>query len=222
MCQARSVSARGQLILATTRLLREQSFADLSVAAIAREAQVPVGTVYQRFPSKQDLLWAAGDRFLQDLELRLCRLRPGSTAAPGTVGARETAGRKYTSGLEVGLLVKCVYGAMAARPGVAIALLADTRRDQLPASLAARLDTFRSRAATLLDAATLPGDAAGADHLLAVRVILTQCREEISLPAAQRSARFTSLLAAAVRALLVRAARAPRSRTSGRDRPGRG
>lgn len=54
--QQRSRHALERIVDATLELLRENRFEDIAVAEIARQAGVAVGTVYNRFPSKHQLL----------------------------------------------------------------------------------------------------------------------------------------------------------------------
>ena len=54
--QARSRTVMNNIVNATLALLRRQRFEDISVADIARRSGVAVGTVYTRFPGKDQLL----------------------------------------------------------------------------------------------------------------------------------------------------------------------
>ncbi|MGE0623480.1 MAG: TetR/AcrR family transcriptional regulator [Pseudomonadales bacterium] len=62
--QARS-RERVELILEATReLLREKGFPDITTNAIARQASIPVSSVYQYFPNKQAILVALYEDYL--------------------------------------------------------------------------------------------------------------------------------------------------------------
>lgn len=55
--QARSRKSLERIYAATNRLLEKRSFDRLTVAEIADGSGVAVGSIYQRFGSKDDLLW---------------------------------------------------------------------------------------------------------------------------------------------------------------------
>ena len=60
--QDRAIATRERLLDALENLLRTTSINDLTVAAIAAEAEVTTGAIYRRFADKQALLQAASER----------------------------------------------------------------------------------------------------------------------------------------------------------------
>ena len=54
--QRRSRAALARIVEAAEHLLRTNSIADFSMAAVAEAAGMPVGNIYRRFRGKDDLL----------------------------------------------------------------------------------------------------------------------------------------------------------------------
>ena len=63
--QDRSVRTQQALIDALVKLLREQSFDEITVAQIASEAGLTTGAIYRRFKDKRSLLEGAFERFYE-------------------------------------------------------------------------------------------------------------------------------------------------------------
>jgi len=66
--QRRSRQTRDKLLNALEDLLKEQDFADISVAAIAAKAGVSAASIYRRFDSKQGFIPVLFDLYLKRLE----------------------------------------------------------------------------------------------------------------------------------------------------------
>lgn len=66
--QQRSRDALLRIYGATNRLLDEAPFDRITMAQIAGAADVSVGSIYQRFGSKDDLLWALYEIYLSEAE----------------------------------------------------------------------------------------------------------------------------------------------------------
>lgn len=64
--QARALETERKLLDALMRLLANKSFAELTVAELAREAGVTTGAIYRRFENKEDVLRAAVSRYVLD------------------------------------------------------------------------------------------------------------------------------------------------------------
>ncbi|WP_296619107.1 TetR/AcrR family transcriptional regulator [Rhizorhabdus sp.] len=83
--QQRSRAALERIVAAAMKLFAERGFEATPVSAIAAEAGVPVGTVYQRFASKSALLQTVieGFRALRMHEIEaLCRSAQDSSVTP--------------------------------------------------------------------------------------------------------------------------------------------
>ena len=83
--QQRSRDALGRIIVAAVKLLSERGFDATRVADVAREAEVPVGTVYKYFADKNALLGALVDgyrRCRMDEIRALCTSPEAMTASP--------------------------------------------------------------------------------------------------------------------------------------------
>lgn len=74
--------SRERLILAARRLFHEQGFAATGVATILREAGVNSGSLYHHFPSKQALLEAVLDHYLEQLRPEVINPVEEETADP--------------------------------------------------------------------------------------------------------------------------------------------
>ena len=68
--QERSKRTQAAIIAALDRLLREKSFEDVTVAEIASEADVSVGSVYRRFENKEALIPVLFELYMQRIEER--------------------------------------------------------------------------------------------------------------------------------------------------------
>lgn len=66
--QARSRAALQKLLTAAEQVLAEQGLESFTVAAVASQAGMSVGTIYRRFDGKEQLLHAVKDRLLTQLE----------------------------------------------------------------------------------------------------------------------------------------------------------
>jgi AcrR family transcriptional regulator len=69
--KARTGNKRQALILAARALLSEKHFEDVTIPAIAREANVAVGTFYLYFKSKTELLEAISNQFQEDIQVAI-------------------------------------------------------------------------------------------------------------------------------------------------------
>src|SRR5215216_5972420 len=70
-----------ELIAATAhRLFRERGFDAVSVAEVAREAEVAEKTVFNYFPTKEDLFYSRLESFETELLAAIREREPGETA----------------------------------------------------------------------------------------------------------------------------------------------
>jgi len=65
--QARSIERVTLILDATATVMRRDGVSAVTTAAIAREAQIPVGSVYQYFPNKQAIFLALYSAYLDDI-----------------------------------------------------------------------------------------------------------------------------------------------------------
>jgi AcrR family transcriptional regulator len=72
--QERSRDSFERVLAATESLLEEHLFEDVSIAEIAKRADVAVGTVYQRFPSKETFIPVLFERHNAAIGGRVARL----------------------------------------------------------------------------------------------------------------------------------------------------
>jgi AcrR family transcriptional regulator len=66
---------------AARRLFSERGFEDVTVAEVAREADVSVGTVFNYFPTKEDLFYSPMEAFEAELVAAVARRKPGQSVA---------------------------------------------------------------------------------------------------------------------------------------------
>lgn len=65
MAAPRNDDIKNKILESATKLLRERSFTDISIADIAQQAGVTKGSVYYYYNSKEDLLYDIADGYLQ-------------------------------------------------------------------------------------------------------------------------------------------------------------
>jgi AcrR family transcriptional regulator len=94
--QERSREKRTHLKAAALALFGEKGYESTSIEDVARRAKLPVGTVYQHFRSKRQLLLVLMDELLEGLS-RL-DLRPATAANPRE-GIRELLSRAFSHDL---------------------------------------------------------------------------------------------------------------------------
>jgi len=79
--QKRSRESLQRIYEATNKLLQDTSFDHLTVSEIAETANVAVGSVYQRFRSKDDLLWTMYGAYLDEADERARAMIDGNSDA---------------------------------------------------------------------------------------------------------------------------------------------
>ena len=62
---------QSQILDATSKLLEERSFADISLSGIAQAAGISKGTLYYYYKSKADILFDIADRYFKNMADRL-------------------------------------------------------------------------------------------------------------------------------------------------------
>lgn len=77
--QVRSRETLGRIYDATNELLDENDFSKVKMVDISARAGVTIGSIYQRFGSKNDLLWWIYEAYLDDATMRLDTLFSGAT-----------------------------------------------------------------------------------------------------------------------------------------------
>ena len=77
--QKRAIATREKILDGLERLLERREFEVMSIAELAREAGVAVGSVYSHFKDKDALLPALLDRQLNRVEARIAELREHGT-----------------------------------------------------------------------------------------------------------------------------------------------
>jgi AcrR family transcriptional regulator len=88
--QARARVTRERVLTATVRLLEHHQFNQITMQAIAAEAEVSIGALYARFPSKDAVLGQLGLAVFEDVRDRLVRALdslPEEAGLDGVVGA---------------------------------------------------------------------------------------------------------------------------------------
>ena len=161
--QARSKLAFERIFFATTELMRDRTFDQLSVAEIAQAADVSVGSIYQRFKTKDDLLWAMYEEYLVEAEQAFADLV-----------ADEKSLRDH-----IGRLSKTISKLFSERRGIVRSLLWQFRHNpaEIPKPFLTRMEAIYAAAAAYLAKAARckPSDSRLA---YVVGFIVTTCREE--------------------------------------------
>ena len=126
--QQRSRESLARVYRATNELLDRSTFDRVTVAQISERAQVSVGSIYQRFGSKDDLLWVLYDAYLTEAAEVVASL--GSKSARMALSSR----------IEAVILMIC--GLFRSHRGIVRSLLLKYRQTptEIPPSYLARID----------------------------------------------------------------------------------
>ena len=150
--QKRAARTREKILAALEQLLEGKEFEAISIADIARQGKVAVGSIYSHFEDKEALLPALFDRYVERIEARVAEFVEHGTidgkkyepnAAPDLRGAIEQSIRgahrqvSETLGLRRALLT---YRRL--NPDVEVPLVSKLGRDAIEL-LAAELDKYR-------------------------------------------------------------------------------
>lgn len=164
--QQRSRASLERVYSATNILLGEKDFSQVTIAEISKKAEVSVGSIYQRFGSKNQLLWTMYDAYLEEAIERI----------------EQFMARRDSLGLEqrVDALILMICGLFADNRGVIKSLL--NRYRQFPESVP-ELITSQIRGAYDNSAQFLLSDN-GDERLtarakFAVSIILSMVRDQI-------------------------------------------
>lgn len=77
--QKRAARTREKILAALEDLLEDQEFEAISIADIARQGQVAVGSIYSHFKDKDALLPALFDRYMERIEARVAEFAEHGT-----------------------------------------------------------------------------------------------------------------------------------------------
>ncbi|MFJ8909994.1 TetR/AcrR family transcriptional regulator [Amycolatopsis sp. NPDC102389] len=112
--QARSRESLQKVLAAAEHVLAVQGFEELTVAAVAEQAGMSVGTIYRRFSGKSQLLYAVKDELLGQLESGVSEAL--GSAGPGLRGV-------------VGAFIQALAGTFARHDRIFSELLDSQRAD---------------------------------------------------------------------------------------------
>jgi AcrR family transcriptional regulator len=160
-------SLREHLIATAERLIAERGTAGLTVRAIAREAQVADGVLYNHFADKEALLALALHAHVRTVERRLGA--PPQVAGEGTVEANLRA--YIAHGLELHIAILPAFAGLLLQPKVL------TRFNELPNPAAGGRGLRADLAAYLLAERELGRLAPDADPEAAATMIIGACHE---------------------------------------------
>lgn len=127
--QRRSRESLARVYRATNELLDRSTFDQITIAQISDRAQVSVGSIYQRFGSKDDLLWALYDAYLSEAAEVVASMDGKSN------------GKALSSRIEALVLMIC--GLFRSHRGIVRSLLLKYRQTpgEIPASYLSRVET---------------------------------------------------------------------------------
>jgi AcrR family transcriptional regulator len=131
--QERARRRREEILDATARILEAQGWDALTTNAVAREAQISIGTVYDYFPHREALLLALLERY----EERLATALDEALSTPDPLGAASAA-------------VDVLARFWASEPGYRVAWLGTRMTDLLEQTGARWSDRFTERVAAKL------------------------------------------------------------------------
>jgi AcrR family transcriptional regulator len=164
--QDRSRDSLQRIYAATNELLKTRDFDSITIADISREAGVSVGSIYQRFGSKNQLLWSLYEAYVEE--------------ATGRIAAfLQTSGSPNVSD-RVGALILMLCGMFSDHRGIIKSLLNRYRAqpDTVPEAIASQIHAaYDTSVLYLLSVEDSPEFARRAQ--LAVSMILAMIREQI-------------------------------------------
>ncbi len=190
--QARSSAALARIFKAAQQLLETASFDQIRVNDIAAEADVSVGSIYQRFKKKDDLLWALYDAYLTETERQFEKLVAES--------------HRSSLSMRVADLIELISSLFRERRGIVRSLLIKYRHNtnDIPPTFVARIGVVYDTGVKLLAQAPNSNHSAE-DAQFAFSLIMSFMREEILfgdtrrlMPDEKISPRFEKLLHKAV------------------------
>lgn len=151
--QKRGAKTREKILVALERLLETKEFEAISIADLARQGGVAVGSIYSHFEDKEALLPALFDRYMERVEARVAEYREHGTidgkplSTSGPLSLRETieqsirgAHRQVSDTLG---LRRALFTYRRLNPGLEIPLAKKLGHDALEL-LAAEFETYRS------------------------------------------------------------------------------
>ncbi len=164
--QARSSAALARIFKATQQMLETASFDQIRVNDIAAEADVSVGSIYQRFKKKDDLLWALYDAYLTQTERQFENLVAES--------------HHLSLSVRVADLIELISSLFTERRGVVRSLLVKYRHntDDIPPNFIARIGAVYDAGVKLIAQAPNSNHSAE-DAQFAFSLIMSFIREEL-------------------------------------------
>lgn len=85
--QARSRARVARILAASTELIRRHGVADLTMAAVAKQAGIPIGSLYQYFPNKSEIIHRLYLDLLETYRLSAVKAAQASTSRATAVRA---------------------------------------------------------------------------------------------------------------------------------------
>ena len=170
--QKRSRESLKRVYDATNDLLRDKDFDQITISQISKASSVAVGSIYQRFGSKDQLLWIMYQSYLEKANILFINLLAGKGDEP----RRER--------IENFLTTLCDL--WETNRGIIRSLLVVFRRDpeEVPDYLKGHfLDAYENSAQYLLEPNPTEADIRQARFVISM--LLANCREHIFYPANQ-------------------------------------
>jgi len=164
--QQRSRDSLARVYEATNTLLKDRDFDQITMAEISKLANVAIGSIYQRFGSKSDLLWLMYATYLEEATARFSDLMQAERSA-------RAADRVET-------LITIVCDLFEAHRGVIKSLLVRYRQspDSVPEALSGQIEAaFENGVVFLLG--PHPSEDETRRARFAVSIILAVVREQI-------------------------------------------
>ena len=164
--QDRSRESLRRVFDATNRLLQEKTFDKITVGEISAASSVSVGSIYQRFGSKDDLLWSLYGAYIAE--------------ASGRIQSLFDQERDRDLGARVDLLIRQVCSLFRKNHGIVKSLLLKYRQDprQVPELHVRRIEKVYKAAEKFLQQAC-PADLPAKRVKFAFSLLMAACRERI-------------------------------------------
>ena len=172
--QARSRVRVAKILAASTELIREHGMVGLTMSAVARRAQIPIGSVYQFFPTKGELIHRLYLDILETFHKPAVEALESSTSPPRFARALDGLVHHIYRFARADRLTRDIWGGLQADREITLAQMKDNE------FYSVLLVQMAERAGSALKTSELPTRATIVTEMLDASIRLAMTRDERS------------------------------------------